>query len=399
LPNLKTTAYNGHMRVLMVSKALVVGAYQRKAEEIAACGVDLTVLIPPYWRDSRGHQAAEARHVGNYRLQITPVRFNGRFHFHYYPGIAHELATVQPDLIHMDEEPYNFATWHALRAAARQEIPGTFFAWQNLGRRYPPPFRWMEQANYRRTPIAIAGNLDACTVLRGKGYAGEVAVIPQFGVDPVTFSPQRQQPVAAPPLPKQPDASSCPSPSPKAKPFVIGYAGGLLPEKGLDSLLQACARLDTSWQLLLAGEGNEQTRLEQLASELGIVPCVSFVGRVPSHEMADFYRQLDAFVLPSRSTASWQEQFGRVLIEAMACAVPVVGSDSGEIPNVIGDAGLVFPEDNVAAMAQQLQRLSDEPALRGQMARAGRERVLTHYTMRSVAERTVEVYERLCALA
>ncbi len=369
----------------MISKALVVGAYQRKAEEIAGCGVDLTVLIPPFWKDSRGFQAAEERHVSNYRLQITPVRLNGRFHLHYYPDIDRELAEVQPDLLHMDEEPYNFATWHALRAAARQDIPGTFFTWQNLDRRYPPPFRWMEQANYRRTPIAMAGNLDACAVLRGKGYTGEVAVIPQFGVDPATFSPKRQQL----------DASS----PPEDEPFVIGYAGGLLPEKGLDSLLRACAGLDTSWRLLLAGEGDEQFSLQQLADELGIAPHVSFVGRVSSHEMADFYHQLDAFVLPSRATSGWQEQFGRVLIEAMACAVPVVGSDSGEIPNVIGDAGLVFPEDDVEELAQQLQRLSDEPVLREGLARAGRERVLTHYTMRSVAERTVEVYERLCALA
>ncbi len=369
----------------MVSKALVVGAYQRKAEEIAGCGVDLTVLIPPFWKDSRGYQAAEERHVGNYRLQITPVRLNGRFHLHYYPDIARELAKVQPDLLHMDEEPYNFAAWHALRVAVRQDIPGTFFTWQNLDRRYPPPFRWMEQANYRRSPIAMAGNLDARAVLRGKGYAGEVAVIPQFGVDPVAFSPRIQRSDA--------------SPHPEDEGLVIGYAGGLLPEKGLDSLLRACTRLDTRWRLLLAGEGDEQSSLQQLADEMGIAPHVSFVGRVSSHEMADFYHQLDAFVLPSRSTPNWQEQFGRVLIEAMACGVPVVGSDSGEIPNVIGDAGLVFPEDNVEELAQQLQRLSNEPPLREKLARSGRERALTRYTMRSVAERTVEVYERLCALA
>jgi len=379
----------------MVSKALVVGAYQRKAEEIADCGVDLTVLIPPFWKDARGHQAAEERHVSNYRLQITSVRFNGRFHLHYYPDIARELATVQPDLLHMDEEPYNYATWHALRAAARRNIPGIFFTWQNLERRYPPPFNWMERANYRRAPIAIAGNVDASTVLRGKGYTGEIAVIPQFGVDPAAFSPVLRHGGPSNLVSKHP-TSECQATD---RPLVIGYAGGLLPEKGVDLLLRACARLDTDWRLLLAGEGDEQPVLKQLVGELGVASQVAFVGRVSSHDMVDFYRQLGAFVLPSRSMPNWQEQFGRVLIEAMACAVPVVGSDSGEIPNVIGDAGLVFPEDDVESLAGQLQRLSDEPALREKLARSGRERVLTHFTMRNVAERTVEVYEKLCALA
>ena len=360
----------------MVSKALVVGAYQRKAEEIAGCGVDLTVLIPPFWQDSRGHQAAESLHVSNYRLQITPVRFNGRFHFHYYPAIARELTRLRPDLLHMDEEPYNFATWHALRAATRLGIPATFFTWQNLDRRYPPPFSWMEQANYKRAPIAIAGNVNASTVLRGKGYAGEIAVIPQFGVDPETFSPG--------PLHDTTD-----------DPFVVGYAGGLLPEKGVDLLLRACASLERDWRLLLAGEGDEQPALQQLAGELGIGERVSFVGRIAGQAMADFYRRLDVFVLPSRSTPNWQEQFGRVLIEAMACGVPVIGSDSGEIPRVIGDAGLIFPEDDVSGLAEHLQRLHEQPVLAAELAQMGRDRVLTHFTIQSVARRTVEVYEKL----
>ena len=253
----------------------------------------------------------------------------------------------------------------------------------------------MERANYGRVPIAIAGNIDASSVLRGKGYTGEIAVIPQFGVDPAAFSPELQHSGPSDPVSRYPASKR----QTTDRPFVIGYAGGLLPEKGVDLLLRACARLDMDWRLLLAGEGNEQPVLKQLAGELGIASQVSFVGRVSGHDMVDFYRQLDAFVLPSRSMPNWQEQFGRVLIEAMACAVPVVGSDSGEIPNVVGDAGLVFPEDDVKSLAWQLQRLSDEPALREKLARSGRERVLTHYTMRNVAERTVEVYERLCALA
>src|SRR4029453_5360863 len=114
-----------------------------------------------------------------------PLRFNGNFHWHYYPTLGRELARLRPDIVHLDEEPYNLATWLGLRAARHVGAVGTFFTWQNLLRSYPPPFCWFEQANYRLTPVAIAGNQEAGTVLRRKGFAGRIDVIPQFGVDPL----------------------------------------------------------------------------------------------------------------------------------------------------------------------------------------------------------------------
>ncbi len=363
----------------MVSKALVVGAYQRKAEEIAQLGVDLTVLIPPAWRDARGAQAAVRRHVTGYELKVIPIRFNGNFHLHYYPTLAEELARIRPHALHMDEEPYNAATWHGLRAAQKIGVAATFFTWQNLHRRYPPPFSWMERNVYAHAPVAMAGNQDAARVLARKGYQGETVVIPQFGVDPAIYSP-----------PVDPPARTA---------FHIGYAGGLLPEKGVDLLLNACARLRGEWRLRIVGEGQERAALVAQAETLGIAPRVAFLGRRDSSQMPAFYRDLDALALPSRTTPSWKEQFGRVLIEAMACRVPVVGSDSGEIPHVIGDAGLIFPENDAAELAVRLQALLDGPALGATLGAAGRQRVLERFTMASVAARTVDVYEKLCTLA
>ena len=364
------------MRVLMVSKALVVGAYQRKAEEIARLGVELTVLVPPAWHDRRGRQEAKPVHTQGYTYRTVPIRFNGNFHLHYYPTLARELDALRPDVLHMDEEPYNLATWLALRAAAARRVPATFFTWQNLDRRYPFPFSRFEQDNYRRAPIAIAGNQDAAGVLRAKGYAGTIAVIPQFGVDPAIFTPADTEPG-----------------SPSS--FRIGYAGGLLPEKGLDDLLRACATLDGAWELTLAGEGEAQPALAALTGELGIGDRVRFAGRAESTVMPAFYRSLDAVVLPSRTTPGWKEQFGRVLVEAMACRVPVVGSDSGEIPHVIGDAGLIFPEGDVATLARHLRALMDDPSLRQRLGAAGRQRVLARFTMARIAAETVAVYATL----
>jgi glycosyltransferase involved in cell wall biosynthesis len=113
--------------------------------------------------------------------------------------------------------------------------------------------------------------------------------------------------------------------------------------------------------------------------------------------MPAFYQGLDVFVLPSRTLPNWKEQFGRVLIEAMACAVPVVGSDSGEIPHVIGDGGLIFPEDDVEALHACLQQLAVDPAAREGLGAVGRARVLANFTMRAVAVQTVDLYHNLLA--
>jgi glycosyltransferase involved in cell wall biosynthesis len=265
-----------------------------------------------------------------------------------------------------------------LVAAQRQGIPALFFTWQNLNRGYPPPFAWFEQANYRMAAYALAGNQEAAEVLRRKGYGGPLAVLPQFGVDPAIFHP-------------------VPKVRPQGAPLRIGYAGGLLPEKGVDLLLRACAGLQGAWQLHMVGDGSEHTTLQELACQLGIAERVQIEPRLPSRAMPAYYQSLDVLALPSRTRANWKEQFGRVLIEAMACEVAVIGSTTGEIAHVIGDAGLLFPEADVDALCAQLQRLMDEPARRAALAARGRERVLAQFTMDSIAASTVAVYREILA--
>ncbi|HIC89647.1 MAG TPA: glycosyltransferase family 4 protein [Anaerolineae bacterium] len=362
------------MHVVMISKALVVGTYQRKLEELARLpDVRLTAIVPPVWRDRRGVVALERAYTRGYDLRVLPIRFNGNYHLFYYRGLGPLLRRLEPDVVHVDEEPYNLATFQAMRQSCALGVPACFFTWQNLYRRYLPPFSWFERYNYLHAAYAIAGNQGAVNVLRRKGYAGPVVVIPQFGVDPDIFQPRKKF-----------GASNT---------FVIGYAGGLVVEKGVDLMLQAVAGLPGEWQVRLVGEGPEWARLTLLSQQLGIADRVAFLGRLPSTEMPDFYASLDVLVLPSRSQPNWVEQFGRVLIEAMACGVPVVGSDCGEIPHVIGKAGLVFPEGEVSVLREQLNRLQTAPALRGALAEQGRRRVLTHFTQARIAAQTLAVYQ------
>jgi len=376
---------SNELRVLMVSKACIVGAYQKKLEELAKFpDVELTVVVPPYWRDERGVMHLEREHTQGYELVVERMALNGHFHLHFYPALAKNIRRIRPHIVHIDEEPYNVATWQVIRLAKTHGAKTVFFTWQNIHRRYPPPFSLIESYNLRNADYAIAGNSEAVKVLQAKGYRGPTRVIPQFGVDPDIYrfqvSGSRFQ------------GSNLQPGTWNLELFTIGYVGRLVEEKGVHILLRAVAGLSGEWRLRILGSGPQKARLESLATELGIAERVRFEEPIPSTQMPGYYNQLDALVLPSLTRPNWKEQFGRVLIEAMACGVPVVGSDSGEIPNVIGDAGLVFPEGDVQALQDKLPQLMADPALRDELAQRGRERVLAHYTQAQVAAKTYQVY-------
>jgi glycosyltransferase involved in cell wall biosynthesis len=169
----------------------------------------------------------------------------------------------------------------------------------------------------------------------------------------------------------------------------------LVEEKGVQVLLQAVEELAGEWRLRILGSGPKQSQLEALTQRLGITDRVSFESPIPSAQMPAFYNQLNTLVLPSLTRPHWKEQFGRVLIEAMACGVPVVGSRSGEIPHVIGQAGLTFTEGDTQELRARLSQLMDDPALCTDLSRRGREQVLAHYTQAKIAAETHEVYRQL----
>lgn len=371
------------MRIVMISKALVVGAYQRKLEELAALpGVELVAIVPPFWCEGRHRLALERLHTQGYELRVLPMALNGHYHLHWYRGLNAVLAAIRPDIVHADEEPYNLATVQALALAGRVRARRLFFTWQNIARRLPPPFAWFERYCYGAADWAIAGSDDAAAVLRVKGYRGPLSVVPQFGVDPERFVP------ADGPLPP--------------RPFTIGFAGRLVPEKGLDLLLDAVFGLDGDWRLELIGAGPLAPDLRRRARAAGYGGRVR-IGPAPSAAMPERLRALDVLVLPSLTRPNWREQFGRALVEAMACGVAVVGSSCGEIPRVIGGAGLVVPEGDIIALRAALCRLREDPALRASLGARGRARVVAHYTQRKIAWQTYEVYravlERRCTSA
>ncbi len=368
------------MRVLMLSKALVAGTSQRKLEELAKCpGVELTLVTPEYWQSDDGsRQTLERLYTSGYEMIVTPMALNGNFHLHFYPQLGKIMRRLRPDIVHIDEEPYNFATFHAMRLARKVGARSLFFTWQNLYRVYPPPFRMMERYNYRHASAALAGNRDAAEVLKRKGYRGPISIIPQFGFDTDIY--RRAQP-------RQPRS--------EGDPFTLGFVGRLVESKGLPTLIEALPLLPDYCRVTFIGNGPMRGTLEEQAARLGVSGRVAFRSGVPTYEIPAALQDLDALVLPSLTRPNWKEQFGRVLCEAMACETPVIGSDSGEIPYVIDDAGLVFPEGNAPELSQRVRQLLDDRDLYTGLAQKGRQRVLDNYTQERIARQTFEVYREM----
>ncbi len=363
------------MKVLLISKALVSGPYQKKLEELALePDIELRAVAPPYWRTGRNKSELRALYIEGYELRVRRAMFNGRFHIHFFPGLAREIADFEPDLVHVDEEPYNLATAHAIRLARRGNARSVFFAWQNLNRRYFPPFSWFERYSYRHA-AAIAGTKTALEVLSGKGFSGPATVIPQFGVDPDLYRPS--------------------VPSGDERPFTVGFVGRLVEAKGLKTLMRAFERFGGHERLSIAGDGPLAGWVHDYAVERRFIDRVELAGQIPPENIPRFLKSIDVLVLPSIPTPAWVEQFGRSLIEAMACEIPVVGSESGEIPNVIGDAGILVPPGDADALAAAMTALRDDGPQRMALGRKGRLRVLSNFTHSQIAAATAAFYRTI----
>jgi glycosyltransferase involved in cell wall biosynthesis len=361
------------MKMLMVSKSSVAAAHHGKIQEMVKLGVELTLIAPPRW----GDQKLEVRGADSYKIRVLPCLLTPYPHFHFYPTA---FGPIDADIVYLEEEPWSLVTHQFMRRCVWQRKPVVFTTWQTIHKRYPPPFSMFEHYSFRHAQAATAGNQEAAALLRARGFSKPISII-SYGIHPDVFC-------------KTQDAGLRQK-FELMNSFVIGYIGRVVPIKGIADLIQAFALLPAHCVLMIVGDGDYRTQGQQLAQSLGVSARVRWLPQVASMDIPDVMNAMDVLVLPSRTMPNWKEQFGRVLIEAMACETPPVGSSSGEIPNVIADAGLVFPEGDVRALAQQFKRLLDDPRLRAELGRKGRARVLSNFTQQRMAQELVS----LCRLA
>lgn len=186
------------------------------------------------------------------------------------------------------------------------------------------------------------------------------------------------------------------APSPDSdKELVVMYAGRLNAEKNVQELIHAFAKIpQTEVKLWIVGRGIEENNLRTLAAELDLAHRVRFWGYMPYSELANLYAQADIFVHPGL----WAEPFGRTCLEAMLAKMAIVVSNVGAPPEILADAGLVYPVGDIEQLTQLLTRLIEEPDLRVKLGRKAKERVHRHYSPASVTQKILQVYSQLGAV-
>lgn len=375
-------------RVLFVGQSYVVTESRKKLAQLAA-EPELTIglIVPTSWQHGTiGHYAYTPAAVDAHLTVFSvPIRNDGRaFAFSYASRpLWRAVRQFKPDVFQVEQEPGSLALLQCLVLAKLfRRTKLLAFTWENLFYRQPGIRHYFERFELAQLDYLLVGNTAGREVFQRKGYRGPLAVVPNVGVDPEHFTSRSVTALRA--------ALGL------SQKYVIGFVGRLVPEKGVADLLQAFAQLPENCHLLFVGGGPLRDDLQHQARALDIEAHVTFQPTVPHTEVADYMNCLDCLVLPSRTVPNgWREQFGLVLAQAMACGVPVIGSDSGAIPEVIADAGLIFPEGDVAALRAAIVRLRDDAALRAEFSAKGRARVLAHYTHQRIAEQTAAIYREL----
>lgn len=388
------------MRILVASHTYIVDINREKFKILATLkpGIEVTVVVPQRWKPGGiQNKIIETQFSQEGSFQVVPISNfsqNNQGLLTFGTDIIKLLHQFKPQIIQVEQgsKSLAYAQLIALNKILKLQAKNIFFTWWNLPYKLNWPVSVLEDCNLHYTDGIIAGNLDGAEVLRQRGYQKPLRVMPQLGVDETLFYRTSK------------DAELSQKFGIESTDFVVGYVGRFVEEKGLLTLAQALAGLKKlSWKWLLVGQGKLRSHLAEKCREWGIGDRIIWVESVPHEDVPPYINLMNCLVLPSQTSykfktltmGGWKEQFGHVLIEAMACQIPVIGSDCGEIPHVIGDAGLVFPEGNADKLRECLHELVQSPPLAADLGDRGYQRVAANYTNQALAEQLLDFYQEL----
>jgi len=372
------------LRVLTIGHSYCVALNRALIREVAlGPDFEITVAAPSFFYGDLRPIVLEAEPPGS-PLRVVPLdtRLSRHIHIFSYDGakLGALIREGQFDLVHAWEEPYVFAGYQIAKALRNSSARFCFRTAQSYVKHYPPPFNYFERAVLARSQGWIAGASLVFDAMLKKGFPRETGRVLNLAVDVKEFQPLSST-TRAEVLQEL-----------RLEPPVVGFVGRLTKAKGLEILMQAMERIGRSrpWSLLLLGSGEYERKVCEWAAKKGwperLKVILSKHGDVPR-----YLGCMDLLAAPSQTMKNWREQFGRMIIEAFACGVPVIGSDSGEIPHVIGDAGRVVAEADVAAWAQTISDLLDSPAARQELRQRGLDRA-PKYSAATIAQQYREYY-------
>jgi len=374
------------IKILLIDHTGILKSDRRKYEELANFNdLELAVLTPNKWEFNYKTFSFEDSPNDKYKIVNAPVAFPGYAHRSFYlVSLIKILNEFKPDIIHLFQEPYSLFAGQTvlLRNLLSPKSKLIFITWENLNHKkfpflFAPLYKFMENYAYKNSNCATPITHTAKEVLQQRGFQGECHVM-SWGIDPDLFQK------------KNVDSLKCNLNLKRA--FIIGFIGRFVEEKGILDLLKAAAELPGNIKILLIGDGPLKADLPQIAMDLDLKNRLIIIKTLTNSEINSYINCMDLLVLPSRASSYWREQLGRVLIEAMACEVSVIGSDSGEIPNVIGDVGLVFRSGDYLDLKNKIEKIRTHQVDVSGLVKKAKKKVMQEYSWKPIAKNLHDLY-------
>lgn len=351
-------------------------------EEVAQRDVDLHVA---YTLDIPRSTAIGAPKFGtHHQLNCTRIR-GDRYTWIAYRRLRRLIKDLQPDLIHVLNEPWSVVALQAISARTGDVVThGCENLWDQSSRLEAKIRRHVTKHVLSRSSGFVSWNSEGVAWAQRRGLSSSNPTLVLSAVLPhlERFS-----------LPGQRRAEGRKEWGFENE-FVVGYVGRLVFEKGLDWLLESwrTANLPDSARLVFVGQGPMEGIVRVAAAA---DPRIRLIGPVPFDRVPTVMASLDALVLPSLTTKDWCEQYGRVITEAMASGLPVIASDSGAIPEVVGDAGIIVSEGSTTELAAALRQMSQDPEFRHSLGEACLARAQTAFSPGNGAESLQAFWETI----
>jgi glycosyltransferase involved in cell wall biosynthesis len=372
-------------RILSIGHSYCVALNRRLAHEMARAGGaewEVTAVAPAFFHADFGAIACERFAGESCRLEAIPAYMTGRIHLFVYGRRLRELIRQNCDLVHCWEEPYILAGAQTAWWTPR-DVPFVFWTMQNLVKRYPPPFSLIEKYCFDRCAGWFGSGQLVVEAMCSRGYGGKPHRAMPIGVDADLFRPD----------PAAREATRTRLGWNSLNPPVVGFVGRFIEGKGLVLMMAALDRLREPWRALFIGGGKLEPALRAWAARHN--DRVRIVNDVAHDQVPAYLNAMDLLCAPSQTTPGWREQFGRMVVEAFACGIPVISSDSGELPYVVGDAGVIVGERDEDTWVRAMSELIDDPAARLELSRKGIERARSQYAWPIVARNHLEFFSRL----
>lgn len=353
------------MRIVVISHPSVIADNRRVFNMLSQHGFEVSFVVPSKWVDDYGNLVNTQLGDKIYPADILGI---GKIVTHLYriSALKH-VWKMQPEIIYVHNEPYAISTiqFAVLNIFMRKKLG--FYSAQNINKPHIL-IKLLRSISYSASSFAFPITCEVEQVLRATGFSGKTSIIPL----PISSEPNGLRQYWK-----------------KGERLHIGFVGRLVPEKGIMTLLEAISTIAPgSVELTIIGDGPQRKAVYNFIAEKRM-SNINVLGFIDKDSIDRYYDSFDCLVVPSIETASWKEQFGRVIVEAASRGCFVIGSTCGEIPNLIANlkCGTIFAQGDANALREVISSiLSGQHNTRG-YAEDGMNLAHESYNLQKVAKK------------